>query len=90
MNTFIFALKRPILTQILHSKNIITKRNTQQRPRGWRVTDKMQADEPVFSPAASYTLRANDAPSGANDAAANNSQMSKGANDCSKHRPCPP
>lgn len=30
------------------------------------MTDKMQADEPVFSPAASYTLRAKDAQSGAN------------------------
>lgn len=30
------------------------------------MTDKMQADEPVFSPAASYTLQAKDAPSDAN------------------------
>lgn len=51
------------------------------------MTDTTQADEPVFSPAASYTLRAKDAPSGANDAAASNCRMSNGANDCSKHRP---
>lgn len=44
-----------------HSSELKRKKN-EAGLRGWRMTDKMKAAEPVFSPAASYTLPAKDAP----------------------------
>lgn len=39
-----------------------SKKKNEAGLRGCRMTDKMKAEEPLLSPAASYTLPAKDAP----------------------------